>query len=83
MDPIKELINLKMGFVRIEKDKEYLNSVKKNGLELEFITDEDQTQQLCKEAVLQNGKSYKYVAKRFRSWKLWLVSINNYFKFLL
>lgn len=83
MDPIKQLINLKMGFIKLEKEKEYFNSVKKNGLELEFVPNEDQTKELCIEAVLQNGKSYKYVAKRFRSWKLWLVSLNKYFKFLL
>jgi len=83
MDPIKQLINLKTGYIKMERDKEFLNSVKKNGLELEFINEEDQNEQLCREAVLQNGNSYKYVAKKYRSWKLWLVSNNKFFKFLL
>jgi len=48
-----------------------------------MIPIEDQTEIICKEAVLQNGDSYKYVAQKYKNWKLWLVSKNKFFSFLL
>ena len=83
MDKIKLLISLKNEDESKKKIELFLDSVKHNGLELENISETEQTFNICKEAVLQNGKAYKYVAPNFKSFKLWLVSKSKVFKFLL
>jgi hypothetical protein len=83
MDKMKLLISFKNEHEKNKKIEIFLNSVKQNGLELENISDTEQTFNICKEAVLQNGKAYQFVAPRFKSFKLWLVSKSNIFKFIL
>jgi hypothetical protein len=79
MDKIKLLIALK----KEDTLKRYLNDVKHNGMDLQFIPHDEQTYEICKSAILQNQKAYEHINPNIKNFKFWLVSKSNIFKFLL
>ena len=79
MDKIKLLIALK----KEDTVKKYIDNVKHNGMDLQFIPQDEQTYEICKTAILQNKKAYDYINPNIKNIKFWLVSKSNIFKFLL
>lgn len=79
MDKIKLLIALK----KEDTVKRYINDVKHNGMDLQYITYDEQTYEICKAAILQNQKAYEYINPNLKNFKFWLVSKSYIFKFLL
>jgi hypothetical protein len=79
MDKIKLLITLK----KEDTIKRYISDVKHNGLDLQFIPQDEQTYEICKAAILQNKKAYEFINPNLKNIKFWLVSNSYIFKFLL
>jgi hypothetical protein len=74
MDSIQLLVSLKKDFETKKRKEGYLQDVKINGLDLQFIPVEEQTYEICKAAILQNKRAYEYIRPDLKSFRFWMVA---------